>query len=284
MKLTYILIAVLALVVAGGGVYLFRPEPNTKVNTWPSPEVSPMDNTVAWPPRVPGMEKIDPINEVVRVTFKTSQGDIKLALDGARAPLTVGNFVYLAENDFYDGTTWHRVIPEFMIQGGDPFSKENEERAKHGTGGPGYEFPDEINAQSYGLDKLLLVDVIDPQQTAQLTEEVKQMTIQQFYEAQGYQYTTKVESLPLQRGIIAMANSGPNTNGSQFFIITAPSVKQLEGKHTPFGAVEEGMDVVDKISLVERDQNDNPLEPVVINEVIVERGGANGLEMLKPEE
>lgn len=210
-------------------------------------------------------------------------GDIKLALDGGRAPRTVGNFVELAESNFYDGTTWHRVIPEFMIQGGDPFSKDQSKRERHGAGGPGYIFEDEINAQSYGLDKLLLADAIDPTQAAQLTEEAKKMTVQQFYEAQGYQYSTAYESLPLQRGIVAMANTGPNGNGSQFFIITAQSVPHLQGKHTPFGIVEEGMEVVDKISMVERDAKDNPTDPVVIQDVVVDRGAAGALEMLPTE-
>lgn len=275
---------VFALVVAAGGVYLFRPDPTKPMNTELPPEASPVDNTIAWPPKPSGIKDVQPLKQVVRVTLKTSLGEIKLALDGNRAPRTVGNFVELAESNFYDGTTWHRVIPEFMIQGGDPFSKDQAQRAKHGTGGPGYQFEDEINAQSYGLDKQLLANAIDPAQAAQLPEEAKNMTLQQFYEAQGYRYTTSLESLPMQRGIIAMANSGPDSNGSQFFIITAQSTPPLQGKHTPFGIVEEGMDVVDKISLVERDAQDNPLEPVVIQDIAVDRGAASALKVLPSEE
>jgi len=272
MKLTHVLIVVLAVVVAGGGVYLFRPEPDFDTDYYPTPQVSPVDNTIDWPSKPSGVVEIEPINDVVRVTIKTSLGDIKLALDGSRAPITVGNFVSLAEKDFYNGTTWHRVIPDFMIQGGDPFSRDQAKREQHGTGGPGYMFTDEINASSYGLDKQLLVDAVDPQQAAQLTEEVKQMTIQQFYEAQGYTYTAEYESWPMRRGIVAMANSGPNTNGSQFFIITAAEVSHLAGKHTPFGIVEDGMGVVDEISKVAADERDNPAEPVFIEDIVVDRG------------
>lgn len=276
MKLTYFLIAVLALVVAAGGVYLFRPEPNFKNDSIVvPPQKTPVDNTVEWPPKPSGMKDVEPLKQVVRVTLKTSQGDIKLALDGTRAPKTVGNFVDLAEKDFYDGTTFHRVIPQFMIQGGDPFSKDQSKKEDHGKGGPGYVFEDEINAESYGLHETKIKDAMDPRQLARLTEKAKQMTVKEFYEAQGYHYTTKYKSFPMQRGIVAMANSGPNTNGSQFFIITAPKgTPNLAGKHTPFGVVEEGMAVVDKISQVETDEKDNPVEPVIVKDVIVDLGPA----------
>lgn len=281
MKITYVLIGLFALVVAAGGVYLFRPEPTIETDFYPSPEISPVDNTIDWPPKQPGQKEIEPINQVVRVILKTSLGDIKIVLDGNKAPKTVGNFVSLAEQDFYDGTAWHRVIPDFMIQGGDPLSKDMEKRETHGTGGPGYMFEDEINAASYGLNEKKLVDAIDPGQLAMLAEEAKAMTVQQFYEAQGYIYSDKFKSLPMKRGIIAMANSGPNTNGSQFFIITAPDLAHLSGKHTPFGLVEEGMDVVDKISAVETDERDNPIEPVLIKDIEIDRGPADALEMIE---
>lgn len=277
MSTSFILIIILALVVAGGGVYLFRPEPVIeRAAPEDVPAGTPVDNTVPWPPVTDTAGKplpFEPLREVVRATLKTSRGDIVLALDGTRAPLTVGNFVFLAEQNIFDGTTFHRVIPDFMIQGGDPLSKDAAQREKHGTGGPSYKFADEINAASYGLDKQKLSEALPPEQAARLTPEGRELTVQQFYEAQGFRYTTAVESLPLQRGVVAMANAGPNTNGSQFFIITAQAVPHLAGKHTAFGVVESGMDVVDAVSNVERDENDNPREPVVISDVVITRGG-----------
>jgi len=285
MKLTYILLAALALVVVGGVVYTMRPAPEMELKEEAavdgSKEESVVDDTEPWPPRPSGIN-FDPVRERMRVTLKTNKGDISLVLDGTRAPLTVGNFVFLARQDFYDGTKFHRVIPDFMIQGGDPISKDQSKRDQYGQGGPNYKFPDEINAASYGLDKKMLADVVAPEQVGQLTEEEKKLTVQQYYELLGYRYTTKVESLPLKRGVVAMANAGPNTNGSQFFIITAEAVPSLEGKHTPFGVVESGMDVVDKISQVETDDKDNPTEPVVLEDVIIHEGellpGLEGVE------
>ncbi|MFH1354478.1 MAG: peptidylprolyl isomerase [bacterium] len=276
MKLTYILLAVLVIVVAAGVVYTLRPAPEMELKEEVVVDTgkveSTVDDTELWPPRPSGID-FDPVREVVRVQLKTSMGNIVLALDGSKAPLTVGNFVFLAEQSFYDGTTFHRVIPDFMIQGGDPISGDQSKRDQHGQGGPNYKFPDEINAAGYGLDKKMLIDVVVPEQLEQMTEEARNLTVQQYYELLGYHYTTKVESLPMKRGVVAMANTGPNTNGSQFFIITAAEVKQLEGKHTPFGAVESGMDVVDKISQVETDDKDNPIEPVTVEKVTVYREG-----------
>lgn len=280
MKSYYFLLIILAVVIAGGFVYVMRPGEDVEMPKSALVTTTPVDNTTKWPPEAPG-SNIEPISQVVRVTLKTNKGDIKLALDGTRAPLTVGNFVKLANDNVYDGTMFHRVIPDFMIQGGDPFSKDPATVDQAGQGGPGYVFPDEINAASYGLDKLKLKDAVDPQQLAQLKPEVQEWTVQQFYEAQGYSYTTQVESLPLVRGVVAMANSGPNTNGSQFFIITAENVNHLNGKHTPFGVVEAGMDVIDAISQVERDDHDKPLEPVIIQDVEVDMGAAGALKMEK---
>lgn len=130
--------------------------------------------------------------------MRTNFGDIKLELFEKDAPITVENFVKLSKSGFYNKTKFHRVIKDFMIQGGDPNSKDNDS-SNDGFGGPGYVFKDEINNH-----KLL-------------------------------------------NGILAMANSGPNTNGSQFFIVTAESTPWLDGKHTVFGKVLEGMDVVEKI-------------------------------------
>ena len=127
------------------------------------------------------------------------------------APKTVDNFVKLARDGFYDGVVFHRVIPDFMIQGGDPTGT--------GTGGPGYQFEDEFNEHR------------------------------------------------VERGALAMANAGPNTNGSQFFIVTADSCPWLDGKHTVFGKVTSGMDVVDAIQSVDRDPRDKPRDDVTIERV-----------------
>jgi len=144
-------------------------------------------------------------------TLHTSEGDIELVLYPEDAPKTVENFVKLAGEGFYDGVIFHRVIPDFMIQGGDPTGT--------GAGGPGYSFEDEFNDHK------------------------------------------------VVRGALAMANAGPNTNGSQFFIVTAQAASWLDGKHTVFGNVASGMDVVDKIESAARDSRDKPLEDVRIERV-----------------
>jgi cyclophilin family peptidyl-prolyl cis-trans isomerase len=141
----------------------------------------------------------------------TNHGAIEVELFADDAPRTVENFRKLARDGFYDGVTFHRVIPDFMIQGGDPTGT--------GSGGPGYQFEDEINDR-------------------------------------------KVE-----RGALAMANAGPNTNGSQFFVVTAEACPWLDGLHTVFGRVTSGLDVADAISTVETGPGDRPRDPVVIERV-----------------
>jgi cyclophilin family peptidyl-prolyl cis-trans isomerase len=141
-------------------------------------------------------------------TMNTSEGAIAFELFDEDAPKTVENFRKLASDGFYDGLTFHRVIPDFMIQGGCPQGT--------GTGGPGYTFEDEINSRK------------------------------------------------IVRGALAMANAGPNTNGSQFFIVTADACPWLDGKHTVFGQVTEGLDVVDKLEKVPTDGGDRPTEPIGI--------------------
>jgi cyclophilin family peptidyl-prolyl cis-trans isomerase len=221
MNLTYLLLIVLVIVVVAGMVYILRPVPETNLSATPLPSVSPTDSTVKIPAASMG-PRITPMAQTVHATLKTSMGDIDIELDGKAAPLTVGNFVSLAQANFYDGTTFHRVIPDFMIQGGDPLSKDQGQRMYHGTGGPGYNFPDEINDRK------------------------------------------------IVRGALAMANSGPNTNGSQFFIVVGPAFPNLDGKHTNFGTVTKGMEVADAISKAQRDTNDNPLTPVVIKDVVIQ--------------
>ena len=144
-------------------------------------------------------------------TMHTSEGTIELELFPEDAPKTVDNFTKLAGDGFYDGVVFHRVIPDFMIQGGDPTGT--------GSGGPGYTFEDEFNDHR------------------------------------------------MVKGALAMANAGPNTNGSQFFIVTAAECSWLDGKHTVFGRVVEGQDVVDKISQVDRDGRDKPTTPVTIDRI-----------------
>lgn len=156
------------------------------------------------------------------VIMKTDLGDIKIQLFQNAAPKTVENFITLAEKDFYDGIQFHRVIPDFMIQGGDPLTKsEPLNYSVHGRGGPGYKFEDEFNA------------------------------------------------FKVVRGRIAMANSGANTNGSQFFIVTTAAAPHLDGVHTVFGEVIEGMDVVDAIEQVKTGAANHPVEPMKIVDVIV---------------
>lgn len=150
--------------------------------------------------------------------IKTSFGDIKVSFYGTDSPTTVGNFLKLSQDGFYNGTKFHRVIKDFMIQGGDPNSKDDD-WSNDGQGGPGYKFQDEINSHK------------------------------------------------LIKGSLAMANSGPNTNGSQFFIVTAPATSWLDGKHTNFGEVTEGMDVVTKIENVAKNENDHPTEDVIIQSI-----------------
>ena len=145
--------------------------------------------------------------------MNTSEGTIEIELFDDDAPKTFANFTKLAGDGFYDGLTFHRVIPDFMIQAGCPQGD--------GTGGPGYSFEDEFNQH------------------------------------------------PVARGYLAMANAGPNTNGSQFFIVTIDAAPWLDGKHTVFGRVASGQDVADRISEVERDGRDRPLEPVLIESVTI---------------
>ena len=146
-------------------------------------------------------------------TLHTNHGAIAIELFDDAAPKTVENFLKLARDGFYNGVIFHRVIPDFMVQGGDPTGT--------GSGGPGYQFEDEFNDNK------------------------------------------------VVRGALAMANAGPNTNGSQFFIVTTEAASWLDGKHTVFGRVTDGMDVVDAISALETDARDRPSEDVVIERVDV---------------
>lgn len=158
--------------------------------------------------------------DIVRATITTAKGDIVLNLYPKVAPKTVLNFVTLANDNYYDGTTFHRVIANFMIQGGDSCSKTGE--CVPGTGGPGYQFKDEINPKVLGLSDSAIASL----------------------EQRGYVYDYSLPSMPVNVGTIAMANAGPNTNGSQFFIVSTDNQSHLNGLHTVFGDVASGMDVV----------------------------------------
>jgi peptidyl-prolyl cis-trans isomerase B (cyclophilin B) len=211
MKIFILVLIVLAIVV--GAYFIFNKSSNNNLGNTTQNMPSPTPTPTA--PQV--------LPDVVKITMVTAQGNIELELYPKVAPKTVANFVKLAESGFYDGTKFHRVIKDFVVQGGDPLSRTDDPRV--GSGGPGYQFGDEINAKGLGLPD----DII------------KQ------YEAAGYVYSSTLQSLPVIPGVIAMANSGPNTNGSQFFIVTTQNQPQLYGKHTVFGKVIKGMDVVLKI-------------------------------------
>lgn len=194
------------------------------------------------------------------VTMKTTKGDVTMELDADAAPKTVTNFVLLAKAGYYNDMLFHRVIPSFMVQAGDPLG--------NGTGGEsiyGPTFMDEINADSYKLNTTKVKDIAPGQE---LPAEIADLTVKELYEKQGYVYDSKLKSLPMKRGAIAMANRGPATNGSQFFIIQGAETPWLDGKHTVFGKVTKGMDIVDSISSVPRDGNDMPTEPVTFSVVV----------------
>jgi cyclophilin family peptidyl-prolyl cis-trans isomerase len=174
--------------------------------------------------KMPERVKIDPStfedlsSQYKKAKLETNVGSIVVELFNEESPETVNNFLNLAKIDFYNGTIFHRVIKNFMIQGGDPLSK-SDNKALHGTGDPGYKFEDEFNDEK------------------------------------------------LVRGSLAMANSGPNTNGSQFFIVTAKETPWLDGMHTNFGKVIEGMDIIDQIENTQTDQRDHPLKDIVIKNI-----------------
>jgi cyclophilin family peptidyl-prolyl cis-trans isomerase len=165
-----------------------------------------------------------------QITVKTNMGDIQIELFEDDAPNTVANFITLAESGYYNGTKFHRVIPNFMIQGGDPDSKNG--NGPWGRGGPSYRIADEFSTRKH------------------------------------------------EKFVLSMANAGPNTNGSQFFI-THTSTPHLDGRHTVFGKVIKGDDVVDKIAKVKTAGPDQPVTPVVINEMKVDRKRGHGYSVKK---
>ncbi len=249
----------------------------------------------------------DPDNPLVEI--QTSMGIMILELFPKEAPETVANFIDLAQGDkafldpetgelvnrpYYDGLIFHRVIDGFMIQGGSPTGL--------GNGSPGYSFRDEINARSLGLDRMQAIDdegiphpflriasqtqfqavILEPlfaemninsQEDLESNYEtiearINSLTIKDVYENQGYEYTETLDSRMPVRGVIAMANAGPNSNGSQFFI-NLIDTEWLAGKHTVFGRVRQGMDVLDEIGATPVDEQDRPVDDVKIIQVRV---------------
>jgi peptidyl-prolyl cis-trans isomerase B (cyclophilin B) len=193
------------------------------------------------------------------VVFETTYGNIELELYPEVAPRLVENFLKLSEEGFYTGTYFHRVIPNFMIQGGCPNTKDDN-RANDGQGGPGYRINDEISARALGLDELLVKDSYMAGRMRP-NDPMRNNSMKELLENQGYSFNDELPSLPNEYTYISMANAGPNTNGSQFFLITArEGAPWLDGKHTVIGKVVEGMDVVHTIENLPRDNRDNPLE------------------------
>jgi cyclophilin family peptidyl-prolyl cis-trans isomerase len=203
---------------AGYGASQTQAQSDTSASSSPTADASstPVTNTTST------NQTNQPDKKYMHATLHTNQGDITIEFTPADAPTAVANFTKLAGSGFYDGTKFHRVIAGFMIQGGDPLSKDDSQASRWGTGGPGYQFNDEITANSKN-----------------------------------------------NIGVVAMANSGPNTNGSQFYINVANN-NFLDGKYVTFGKVTSGMDVVTKIEKTPTDKsNDRPLSPMHPPDAIV---------------
>lgn len=238
-----ILLGLGAIIIIGGfGVYMMQGEETSDVsvaaneqalqfandlyNTKQGSEVSdtaiPAQTSSAPTPNQGTIPSTIRNEKIMGATLKTNQGDIVIDFLETDAPNTVANFQKLAKEGFYNGTKFHRVIESFMIQGGDPLSKDDAQSARWGTGGPGYQFADEIHANNRN-------DI----------------------------------------GTISMANAGPNTNGSQFFINVANN-NFLDGKHTVFGRVIAGMEVVKKIEATQKGAQDRPTSPIIIESIVFE--------------
>ncbi len=209
----------------------------TAIKNGLAPKVKPSGKSTAGAPIPPppvsapdqsaGQKQLENLSEQYDgAIIKTNFGDIAVKFYAQESPITVNNFLNLAKEGFYNGTKFHRVIKDFMIQGGDPNSKDDD-WSNDGQGGPSYRFQDEFNQHK------------------------------------------------LVKGSLAMANSGPNTNGSQFFIVTVEATPWLDGKHTNFGYVTGGIDVVEKIEKVNINENAHPTEDVIVNSIELTTGGAD---------
>ena len=217
----FLIIAVVLLV----GFFFFKNKKSGPENVLatPTPEASSRETTSPTP--------VAELPEKILATMETSKGKIELELYPKVAPKTVLNFITLSQKGFYDGTKFHRVVDGFVIQGGDPLSRTDDPAV--GTGGPGYAFEDEINPKSLNVPDAV----------------IKQL------EAAGYKYDYSLKSLPNSTGAISMANAGPNTNGSQFFINQVDNTTKFAKNYTIFGKVTAGMDVVKKIAVGDKIQS-----------------------------
>jgi cyclophilin family peptidyl-prolyl cis-trans isomerase len=213
----------IAVAAAGIGVGLFLwlrgPGPKAAASSKASTVACGAKVPAAASVKKPEFKKAPPITikpkKTYTATMETSCGTIKLLLDPTDASIAVNSFVFLANQHFFDGLTFHRIVPEFVIQGGDPTGR--------GSGGPGYQFKDELKAK-----------------------------------------------LPYDVGVLAMANSGPNTNGSQFFIVTGPQAQSLPKKYTVFGRVLTGLNVAERIGKLPTDsQTQKPTKTVYIERVTI---------------
>lgn len=220
MNKIYILVVV-ALVLVGGFIFFNQGGQETTKTTVPSPASDAAVTEVIIEKKDINQENNIPISIIA--VMQTNKGVIELELFSSDAPKTVENFVKLAKEGFYDGVKFHRVIKGFMLQGGDPLSKDDSMKDRWGTGGPGYAFEDEIHANNRNI-----------------------------------------------AGTIAMANAGPDTNGSQFFINTVDN-SFLDAKHTVFGKVVSGGEIVSQIEDVETDSSDRPIENVVIESITISK-------------
>lgn len=233
-KITYFTISILIILLAGVAYFLQMDEvpvtASTKKEVAKSVTAKNLDTSASLSTTTQATtsanqntkEIMQTPEKITRAIITTNKGNIEIEFS-ERTPNTVANFVKLSNEKYYNGVRFHRVIKDFMIQTGDPLSKDMTNQAAWGTGGPGYRFNDEL----YGNEK--------------------------------YSY-----------GTVAMANAGPNTNGSQFFIVTANPGYPLPPNYTVFGKVIKGMDTAEKIQNVRTGQSDRPVEDIIIEKVEVQ--------------
>jgi cyclophilin family peptidyl-prolyl cis-trans isomerase len=223
----YSSIAVVLVLVVLGAWFIMNNKKTENINspntTQETQSQNTTNNNTNDTKNITNLDNSNVVKNMTTATINTNKGSITIEFFDTDAPNTVANFLKLAKAGFYDGIKFHRVIKGFMIQGGDPLTKDDSKMAMWGSGGPGYQFADEIDAKS-ALYKT------------------------------GY-----------KKGIVAMANSGPDTNGSQFFIMTEDY--PLPSLYTIFGKVDSGQDVVDMIANVKTGTNDRPIDPVIISSI-----------------